>query len=88
MQKTPTLHDAYQFPGFTPTGDVYTDPETPDVFVLPLQRRQKKRFAACATHPIVALMTTSRVGLAISIVVVAPCFWSLNIVACTVRSAG
>ena len=58
MPKTHSLRDAYRHPGFVPAMTVRVEPGAPADYVLSLTRRQKKRSAASAGYPFVALTTT------------------------------
>ena len=46
--KTTTLKDLYRFPGFRPLSTLTAHPTDPQGYVLKLQRRQKKQYAAVA----------------------------------------
>jgi len=74
MSKIHTLRDAYRQPGFVPAHTVHIDAHAPEVYVVALRRRQKKHAVVSAAPSLVALMTTSRGGLAISTAVVTRCF--------------
>lgn len=87
MSKNASLRDAYRYPGFVPAMTISINAETPEVYVLPLRRRQKKRSVAHAGFPLEALMTMLSASREIWIAVVIPYFLSLLSVASIVRGA-
>jgi hypothetical protein len=87
MPETQSLRDAYRHSGFVPAINIRIDPNAPEVYILPLRRRQKKRSAAHAGFPLGVPTTTSFVGLAIWIVAVIRSSWSLNFAASIAHGA-
>ena len=87
MPKTHRLRDAYRHPGFVPAMTVRVDDDAPDVFVLPLHRRQKKRSAAPVFIPPEGLTTTSFASRAISIAAGMPSISNSNFAASIVPGA-
>ena len=87
MAKTHSLRDAYRYPGFVPSMTVRVEGDAPEVYVLPLRRRQKKRAVASVVVSLGALTTTSSAALAIWIAAATRSILSLNFVASIVRGA-
>jgi len=57
MSKNHSLRDAYRHPGFVPALTVRIEANAPEVYVVSLRRRQKKRFAVNAAFPLGAFTT-------------------------------
>jgi len=87
MSNNHSLRDAYRHPGFVPAMTVRVDPDIPEVYVLPLRRRSKKRSVACVGFPLGALTTTLFVSHAIWIVAVIRSSWSSTSAALIVHGA-
>ena len=87
MPKRHSLRDAYRHPGFVPALTVRVDPDAPEVYVLPLRRRQKKRSAAPVGFLLGVLMTTLFAGRVTWIVAVIRSSWSSIFVVSIVHGA-
>jgi hypothetical protein len=66
MAKFKLLHDLYRFPGFAPLPRIRGRFGDPLAVVITLQRRQKKRRAACVAWCMAPITTSGRAGFAIS----------------------
>jgi hypothetical protein len=85
MPKNHSLRDAYRHPGFVPAMTVRVDPDIPEVYVLPLRRRSKKRSVARVGFPLGALTTTSFVSRVIWIAALIRSSWSSTSAVCIVH---
>jgi hypothetical protein len=66
---------------------IRTDSDAPDIYILPMRRRQKKQSAAAADFPRRVPMTISFASHAIWIAAAIPSSWSSSSAASTARGA-
>jgi hypothetical protein len=86
MSQTVPLSSAYQHAGFIPELLARVEDDSPDTFILPLRRRQKKTSAAgAASHAAPTITPIAKAE--ISIAPAGWSFWSLSSGGSTARGA-
>jgi hypothetical protein len=84
---TERLLAAYVVPGFRARGRIDSYEDKHPAFVITLERRQKKRYAACAARRITVSMTENGIAPATLIAVHTKSIWTLNCVAWPAKGA-
>ena len=86
MRKPKRLLDEYQFPGFRPIAKIKGKFGDSQARIIPLVRRQKKRYVVIVERAISIIMTVKRVGFEIYRVVQSEFIWKWTYAASTVIS--